>query len=379
MSDADRRDPHGDEWVAWFRLAHTPGLGRTSARALLAAFGTPQDVLAAPAKAWRGVVQARAAQALETPEPVWHERLAAAQAWLLGKPRRGCLVLGDARYPAALLQTADPPLMLFFEGRLDFLATPMLAIVGSRNPTAQGAENALAFGRELAQRGWTIVSGMARGIDAAAHEGALAAGGPTVAVVGTGPDLVYPHRHTALADRIRAEGLMLSEFAPGTPPLAENFPARNRILCGLSQGVLVVEAALQSGSLITARLAAEAGREVFAIPGSIHSPQSRGCHALLRQGAKLVESVDDVLEELPATGSAPPQGPAPAAQREETDRAPDDDALLRALGFELLTLDALCLRTGMAAREVSARLLELELTGIVVRQPGGLYQRVHRA
>jgi DNA processing protein len=241
-------------------------------------------------------------------------------------------------------------------------------VVGSRNPTAQGADNARAFASHLSQSGLTIVSGLALGIDGAAHEGGLAGRGSTVAVMGTGPERIYPARHRNLAHRIAREGLLLSEFEIGTPPLPENFPLRNRIIAGLARGTLVVEAALPSGSLSTARAAVEAGREVFAIPGSIHSPQSRGCHALIKQGAKLVESADDVLGELDWSAQPRRAGAAPDAE-------PPADALIDALGHDPTTLDALQARTGLATAELNARLLELELDGRVARLPGGLFQR----
>jgi DNA processing protein len=267
-------------------------------------------------------------------------------------------------------------------GRLDLLPSgwsPALAVVGSRNPTPQGAENAERFARDLASRGLCIVSGLALGVDAAAHEGALrgAAKGQlaTVAVVGTGLDRVYPARHRDLAHRIAARGLLISEYPLGTPPLAANFPRRNRLIAGLCQGTLVVEAALESGSLITARLAVEQGRDVFAIPGSIHSPQSRGCHALIRQGAKLVESGQDVLDELPL------DAPVSAAHVAAKDVAPEppEDTLLSALGHEATSLDALQARTGLPAAVLQARLLDLELDGRIARLPGGWFQRQHRA
>jgi len=278
------------------------------------------------------------------------------------------LSIGDSAYPAVLLQTADPPLLLYVHGDAALLNRRSLAIVGSRNASAQGVDNARSFAAHLSQKGWTIVSGLAFGIDGAAHEGGLSGPGSTVAVVGTGLDRVYPARHRGLAHRIAASGALVSEFAPGTPPIAANFPIRNRIIAGLSRGTLVVEAAVQSGSLITARLAAEAGREVFAVPGSIHAPLSRGCHALIRQGAKLVENAADILEELQ------PGEAAPLA----TAAVPDDtpaDRVLEALGHDPVSLDALCARTGWSAQELSARLLELELEERVVRLPGGLYQR----
>jgi len=297
-------------------------------------------------------------------------RLAAARQWLQGGPERSVLALGDTAYPPRLLQTADPPLLLYVQGRVALLAQPAVAIVGSRHPTAQGVDNARAFGRALGELGYVVVSGLALGIDGAAHEGALDAPAGTVAVVGTGPDRVYPAKHRDLARRIAENGVLVSEYAPGMPALAENFPQRNRIIAGLSLGTLVVEAALPSGSLITARLASEAGREVYAIPGSIHSPQSKGCHWLIKQGAKLVESAQDIVEELraqqlPAQASLPLADPAPA------------DPLLDALGNDPVTLDALMARTGASAAELTVRLLELELDGSVARLPGGLYQQRH--
>ena len=309
------------------------------------------------------------AAALGREAPAYRERLAAAQRWLQDGPERRALTPGDGDYPPLLLQTADPPLLLYVQGRVSLLSAAAIAVVGSRQPSAQGLDNARSFARALAERGYTIVSGLALGIDAAAHEGALDAAAPTVAVMGTGPDRIYPARHRPLAQRIAAGGVLLSEYAPGTPALPDHFPQRNRLIAGLTQGTLVVEAALRSGSLITARLASEAGREVFAIPGSIRAPQSQGCHALIKQGAKLVESVDDILEELQA--GTPRQAALPLA-----DDAPVDP-LFDALGHDPVTLDALLARTGFPVAELTARLLELELDGRVARLPGGLYQRRH--
>jgi DNA processing protein len=359
----------GDEdFAAWFRLLETPGVGRESARRLLAACGSPGAVWRSSESTLRGIVGAAVAKALTSEPPEFAGRLDAARRWLDGGADRRALALGDAAYPAALLHTADPPLLLYVQGDAALLSHPRgLAIVGSRQPTPQGADNATAFARELAVQGWLVVSGLALGIDAAAHTGALAAGAPTVAVIGTGPDRVYPARHRALAQRIAATGAVVSEYAPGTPPLPENFPPRNRIIAGITRGMLVVEAALRSGSLITARLASECGREVFAVPGSIHSPQSRGCHALIQQGAKLVESAQDILDELQGT-TRPGRV---AAGGIET----PDSPLLAALGHDPVTLDALMARTGEAAATLSAQLLELELIGQVARLPGGLYQR----
>jgi len=348
-------------------LLLTDGVGRGTARRLLAAFGGAQEVFAAPAAARRQVGGA-AADRLDQPGPDLDARLAAAHAWLAGGPQRAMWTLGDPAYPALLLQTADPPLALFADGDPAWLQRPMLAIVGSRHATAQGLDNASAFARHFSDAGWVVVSGLAAGIDGAAHEGALTGASGTVAVIGTGPDQVYPARHRALDARIRAHGLIVSEYTPGTPPLAAHFPQRNRIIAGLARGTLVVEAAVQSGSLITARMALEAGREVFSIPGSIHTPQSRGCHALIRQGAKLVESANDVLEEL----QAPSQAGLPLA--EPANDAPSDP-LLDALGHDPVTLDGLSARTGWSAADLNVKLLELELDGRVARLPGGLFQR----
>jgi DNA processing protein len=367
-----------DELFAWLRLAHSPGLSPSAARRLLAAFGSPEAVIAAGPGAWREVGNAAASQALLKPAFDPEEVFARTQAWLAGDPvRRHVIPLGDAAYPAGLLETADPPLLLYAHGRLSLLEHPSLAIVGSRHATPGGLDNARAFAAHLAQAGLVIVSGLALGIDGAAHEGALegaAAGGPngtggTIAVVGTGLDRVYPKRHHALAHRmVDGAGLQLSEFMLGAESLKEHFPRRNRIIAGLSLGTLVVEAAVQSGSLITARLAVEYGREVFAIPGSIHSPQSRGCHRLIKDGAKLVETAEDILQEVRWRPSASP-APAPETAAER------NDPVLSALGHDPVTLDTLSDRTGWPAAELQARLLELELDGRLVRLPGGLFQR----
>jgi len=362
------------ELGAWLRLLQTPGVGNATARRLLAAFGLPEAVFDQPTAALCTVVGPALAERLQAEPEDWPALWQRTRDWLAGDAQRRLLTPGDTAYPSELLQTADPPLLLYLHGQSEVLRQPRrLAMVGSRNPTPQGEDNARRFAHALAEAGVCIVSGLALGIDAAAHEGALDAGGLTIAVVGTGLDRVYPGRHLALARRITEHGLLISEYPLGTPPLAANFPKRNRIISALSQGTLVVEAALESGSLVTARLAAEQGREVFAIPGSIHAPQSRGCHALIRQGAKLVESAQDILEELRL---APPEPAAP------DDRAPacadsraDDDPLLQALGWEPRGLDALQARCGLDTATLQARLLELELDGRLTRLPGGLYQR----
>lgn len=360
-----------EELAAWLRLMLTPGVGRDTARRLLAAFGLPGDILRQPASRLGDVVSPRVARALAIEPGELADALARHLLWLGEDPgQRHILTLGDPAYPPDLLEIADPPVMLQVQGQLDVLRHPRrLAVVGSRHPTPQGRENARDFSHALGELGVCIVSGLAQGIDGAAHEGALDAGAPTIAIVGTGLDRVYPRQHAALAKRIAAQGALVSEYLVGTPPLAPNFPQRNRIISGLSQGTLVVEAALQSGSLITARVATEQGREVFAIPGSIHSPQSKGCHALIRQGAKLVESAQDILEDLrPGTAPAAAQVTAPLF----TDTG---HPLLDAMGFDPVSFDILQARTGEPTATLQASLLELELDGRVARLPGGLLQR----
>lgn len=370
-----------EELGAWLRLTLTPGLGDTSARRLLAAFGPPETLYTQTPPALQAVLTPAQAEALFQIPEGWAALLDSTWAWLQAEPAtRAVVALGDPAYPQALLNIEDPPLLLYLSGRLDLPldSARSLAIVGSRNPTPQGALNARQFAMALAEQGLTIVSGLALGIDGAAHEGALAGmrGADrlaTVAVVGTGADRVYPKSHHALAHRISERGLIVSEYPLGTPPLAANFPRRNRLIAGLSNATLVVEAALQSGSLITARLAAEQGKEVFAIPGSIHATQSRGCHALIRQGAKLVESAQDVLEDLPGwVGSTTPSAtPSPPVHKAT-------DEVLQALGLDPVSLDALQARTGLDIARLQARLMALELEGLVARLPGGLLQRLVR-
>jgi len=289
-------------------------------------------------------------------------------AWA-AEPGNRIITLADGDYPRALLESDSPPLLLYVKGRTDLLGRErMLAIVGSRNATRQGEADATAFATALSAAGITIISGLALGIDAAAHRGALAGSGATIAVIGTGADRIYPARNAGLAREIAEHGLILSEFPLGTPPLAANFPRRNRLIAGLAQGCLVVEAAARSGSLITARLAAESGREVFAIPGSIHSPLSKGCHELIRQGAKLVESAQDIAEELRWEAVlSPAKSPLMPAD-------PREAALLAALGHAPCGVDALVERTGLTTESLIAILLSLELAGRVAQLPGGLYQ-----
>jgi len=309
------------------------------------------------------------------------DRKAAEQdlAWMQASATR-LLTFTDPAYPPLLRQIADPPFALFVRGDAALLCEPQLAMVGSRNPSSEGRRNAEEFAEYLARCGLVIVSGMALGIDAACHRGALK-GGKTVAVWGTGLDKAYPPRNRELAAEIAEKGAVVSEFPPGTPPLPMHFPRRNRIISGLSVGTLVVEAARQSGSLITARTASEQGREVFAIPGSIHNPMARGCHRLLRDGAKLVESAADILEELaPLLGLAalppPPAGVAAAEQAPPED--PEYKLLLNTLDFAPTSVDSLVERTGLTPDVVSSMLLMLELQGHVEAAPGGRYSRVNK-
>ncbi len=296
-----------EERYAWLRLTLEPGVGPVTARHLLVAFGLPQDIFGASASALMKVVPQKQALQLTSPvDPAIDTLIKRTFDWL-ARPNHHIITLADEQYPALLLDTSDPPPLLYVDGDPAVLSRPGLAVVGARSATPAGTDNAFAFARHLAQAGWGIISGLAQGIDGAAHEGALASGEPlaTIAVMGTGINRVYPAAHKELAMRIRERGALVTELPLDTPAVVHQFPLRNRIVTGLSRGVLVVEAAKRSGSLITARLAAENGREVFAIPGSIHSPLSRGCHALIRQGAKLVETAEDIIEELSRNGSVP--------------------------------------------------------------------------
>jgi DNA processing protein len=362
------------ELAAWLRLTLIPGIGGETQRQLLKALGDPEAIFAAPSAALRGILGAGLVERLRSHD--CHAEVEATLSWA-GQAGNHILTLADAAYPQALLTAADPPVLLYVKGDIGLLNRPGFAIVGSRNATKQGEANAEAFAATLCAAGFVVVSGLAAGIDAAAHRGALAAAGTTIAVIGTGIDRIYPARNEALAREIGAHGVIISEFPLGTPPLPANFPRRNRLIAGLGLGCLVVEAARQSGSLITARLAAEAGREVFAIPGSIHSPQSKGCHALIKQGAKLVESAQDILEELgwghgiAAVSAAPTiDGVAPGGP------AADEDPILRALGHDPCDLDTLATRSGLPPETLLARLLPLELEGRIAPLPGGRYQRL---
>ncbi len=365
-----------EELSAWIRLTLEPDLGPAQARLLLASIGLPQDIYTMSSASLAKILPHDLARQLSRPASAQIEEAIARTLKWLDEPGHHLVTLADPGYPKALLDIHDPPLALYVNGRVELLNRPTLAIVGARNATAGGLDNATAFARYLAGRNWCIASGLALGIDAAAHQGALAAGpqaGGTIAVLGTGIDLIYPASNLDLARRIAAEGALVSEFPLGTPSIAYQFPKRNRIVAGLAKGVLVVEAAKRSGSLITARLAAEMGREVFAIPGSIHSPQSRGCHALIRQGAKLVESGQDIDEELGQLQSTP----SLASVRPETTarRKPQHAELLAALGYDPVHIDTLQARTGMDWPVLNSQLLELELSSAIVRLPDGRFQR----
>lgn len=348
----------------WLRFTLVPGIGGATQRKLLSQYGSPGSALRASPSAISASLPANAAAAWRAGanDDEIHRTLA----WI-GEPGNHLLTLADAEYPAALLETADPPTVLYVKGRTECLSRPALAIVGSRNATPQGLATARDFARALGSAGLTIVSGLALGVDTAAHEGGLASSGGTIAVVGTGLDIVYPARNRDLAHRIAADGAIVSEFPLGTKAIPSNFPRRNRLISGLSRGVLVVEAAIRSGSLSTARFAGEQGREVLAIPGSIHSPLSRGCHALIKQGAKLVESAADVLEELHLI---------PTATEKSDGSPPDDDPLLAALGHDPCDFDTLSERTGLSVESLQTRLSELELDGSIACLPGGRFQRL---
>jgi DNA processing protein len=349
----------------WLKLALVPGIGDGTLRRLLEAFGSPQAALAAARAQLAQHLSSSQIGALQAgPDATL---LADTLAWL-ETPGHHLIAWPDEDFPALLREMADPPMLLFAKGRRDLLGKNCLAIVGSRNATPQGESNAEAFAQILSEAGITIVSGLALGIDAAAHRGGLKGAGSTIAVIGTGLDRVYPARNKALAHEIAEAGLLLSEFALGTISAPGHFPRRNRIISGLSHAVLVVEAALNSGSLITARLALEQGRDVMAIPGSIHSPLSKGCHALIKQGAKLVESAQDIVEEL--AWPAMPAGPGTRQGNGET------DPLLQHLGFDPASLDQLAERSGLTVEALSAKLLTLELEGRVAQLPGGRYQRL---
>ena len=354
--------------AAWARLQLSDIAPRPLVE-LLRAFETPEGVLAATPAERRRCVPAEAAARLDSPPDA--ARLDATLAWLR-EPGHDLVAWGDPDYPPSLLEIGDPPPVFYCLGRRDLLARPAFAIVGSRNATPQGCADAEAFGAAMSAAGLTVVSGLALGIDAAAHRGGLTGAGSSIAVIGTGPDRVYPARNRALAHELAARGLVISEFAVGTPPLKQNFPRRNRLVSGLARGVLVVEATLSSGSLITARLAAEQGREVFAMPGSIHSPFSKGGHRLIREGAKLVETAQDILDELGVVAVAMPSADPVARAKPD----PAMRAVMRALGHDPADMETLAARVRLPIAVIVAALTSLELDGRVASLPGGIWQRV---
>ncbi len=372
-------DVIADTLSDWLILLHTPGVGPRRFAELLQHFPDPQAVRGA------GRVELAAlgleAAALEYLTAGQWPELERDLDWLR-HPENHALTLHDPRYPPLLREITDAPPVLFVRGAPTVLATPQLAMVGSRNPTPGGAQTAHDFAAHLAHVGLTITSGLALGIDAACHRGALAAQGLTIAVAGTGLDRVYPASHRDLAHTIVAHGALVSEFPPGTPPLPENFPRRNRLISALSLGTLVVEAALRSGSLITARHAVEQGREVFAIPGSIHNPLARGCHALIRQGAKLVETATDIIEELGALAGFNAEANAPLVSESRPLASPHEDPeyrkLLDCMDFVPLSIDQLVERSGLTPEAVSSMLLIMELQGYVVAAVGGRYARAEK-
>jgi DNA processing protein len=358
----------------FLRLAFTPGIGPRATHKLLSELGEVSAIFSASSGTLSRIVGDAAGRSLAAmPDSDTQTKIDEALAWLERAADHHLLTWAHPAYPKALLESGDAPLALYAKGRVELLANPAIAMVGSRNCSQGGADTAEAFAQTISARGVTVVSGMALGIDAAAHVGALrsAQAGSTIAVVGTGIDRVYPARNKTLAHSIAEQGLMLSEYPLGTPPLAENFPKRNRIISGLSLGVLVVEASMASGSLITARLAGEQGREVFAIPGSIHSTFHKGCHHLIKQGAKLVETADDVLGELRLETAKPSTDIAAA----ETRSAASDNALLNHIEHAPIDVDTLVTRSGLAVDQVVTELTMLELSGLVEQLAGGGWQR----
>jgi DNA processing protein len=357
-----------DDTRAWLALTLVPGVSLGSQRRLLEALTDASAIANADPFVIENTIGPAAAQALRKgPDPSLVDRTLA---WLAGRDRR-LVVMGSKEYPAALNQVHGAPTVLYVQGRVELLNNPSFGIVGSRNATRVGLQDAEAFAHSLADSGFTITSGLALGIDAAAHIGGLAGAASTIAVMGTGPDIYYPRRNAKLAQRIAVEGCIVTEFPVGTPSAQGNFPRRNRLISGLSRGVLVVEAALGSGSLITANYAAEQNRDVFAMPGSIHSTLSKGCHRLIKDGAKLVESADDVLSEY---GIRPLNGTRQFA----IDEPPGRDPILEAMAYAPMSIDEFAMHTGLGAATLAAQLTKLELDGVIEALPGGRFQRSRR-
>jgi DNA processing protein len=366
-----------DELLAWTALGRAPGLDVATLAAALDLLGTPTAVARASEAARRRVALPSAAAAFLSSSAAIPG--AAERRWIEAA-RHHLIPFTDPRFPQLLLPLPDCPIVLYVSGNITALADPQLAVVGSRNPTPQGRDTAGAFAEALSERGLGITSGLAEGIDACAHRGALRVQGVTVGVLGTGSDVLYPRKHQELCRQIECEAALVTEFPLGTPPRRGNFPRRNRIIAGLCLGTLVVEAACRSGSLITARFAMDYGREVFAIPGSIHSPLSRGCHELIKAGAKLVDNTADILRELNFSAFFANDLRAPAGRGRSVSAAPGMDKehkiLLDALGFDPVDLDILVVRTGFKPEAVSSMMLILELEGHVQAAPGGRYSRV---
>jgi DNA processing protein len=358
MQENHSDSTYNDEFVEkslWISLSNINGIGSQTFCQLLKVFGNPTNIYSASFKQLNEVVSEKIAS--EITKSIDKETLSDSLHWL-SQDNNHLVTLADPHYPKALLEIPDPPPLLYAKGCLSLLNQPSIAIVGSRNASVQGEKNAEAFAEGLCSYGLCIVSGLALGIDGAAHRGALKVHGSTIAVVGTGLDIVYPAKHRDLAHQIAQHGLIISEFSLGTPSKPQNFPRRNRIISGLSLGCLVVEASLQSGSQITARLSAEQGREVFAIPGSIHSPMSKGCHQLIKQGAKLVDSLQDIVEELSLNNGTP------------------HNPLLKLMGYDQITLENLVHLSGLTVSEVSSMLMLLELEGSIASLAGGQYQKI---
>jgi DNA processing protein len=356
------------EKLQWLSLSQIEGLGCQTFCQLLKTFGSPSEIYRKKFKELRAVVSEKIA--LEIGQGVDQTGLQDTLTWL-AQANNHLVTLADADYPKALLEIADPPPLLYAKGNLALLNKLSIAIVGSRNASVQGEKNAEAFAQGLAEHGLCIVSGLALGIDGAAHRGALKAKGDTIAVVGTGLDMVYPAQHRDLAHQIASNGLIISEFPLGTLSKPQNFPRRNRLISGLSLGCLVVEANLKSGSQITARLSAEQGREVFAIPGSIHSPLAKGCHQLIKQGAKLVDSLQDIVEELNLSKAVS----APLAE-ENSPTNQDQQTLLDAMAYDAISIETLVQLTGLTVSTLSSMLTLLELEGRITGLAGGQYQQI---
>lgn len=359
----------------WIRLTTTPGIGCDAAEKLLRAFGLPDAIFSAKPADLKSLVSDKQVKALTAaPSAATRELIRRSEAWCTD-PNHHLITLADQHYPPQLLTIHDPPVVLYAIGRTELLCRPSIAVVGSRNATTQGISNARQFAQYLSDCALTIISGLAQGIDSAAHSGGLSGNGSTIAVIGTGADLVYPTSNRTLSKQIASQGCLISEYPLGTAALPHNFPRRNRIISGLAEGVLVVEAAIRSGSLITAKVAADQGREVFAIPGSIHSALSKGCHQLIKQGAKLVECGQDVLDELRADLFGMRQRD-PAMPQSGPNLPPEQRALLEQMGFDPIHPDALALRCHRSSHALMAQLVMLELAGQVEALPGGMFQRL---